>query len=68
MLFYFKLLRSTLTCSTFIDIDGNNTDEDLEDIDPEDPEVNEETDLLLKFARMKLKGHSSQDVVDSGTR
>merc|ERR1719219_3153279 len=50
-----------------LDPDGNNTDEDLEDIDPEDPEVNEETDLLLKFARMKLKGHSSQDVVDSGT-
>jgi len=49
-----------------LDRGGNNTDEELEDIDPEDPEVNEETDLLLKFARMKLKGHSSQDVVDSG--
>jgi len=42
--------------------DGNETDEDIEDIDPEDPEVNEETDLLLKFSRLKLKGHSSQDV------
>jgi hypothetical protein len=36
-------------------LDGDQTDEDLEDIDPEDPEVNEETDLLLKFSRMRLK-------------
>jgi len=42
--------------------DNVDTDEDLEDIDPLDEELNEETDLLLKFSRMKLKGHSSQDV------
>jgi len=47
---------------------GNiDTEEDLEDIDPLDAELNEETDLLLKFSRMKLKGHSSQDVVGTAS-
>ena len=37
-------------------LEGDQTDEDLEDIDPEDPEMNdEESDLLLKFSRMRLK-------------
>merc|ERR1711934_635263 len=49
------------------EVEGDQTDEDLEDIDPEDPEVNEESDLLLKFSRMRLKGHSSQDVDTSSS-
>jgi len=49
------------------EVEVDQTDEDLEDIDPEDPEVNEESDLLLKFSRMRLKGHSSQDVDTSSS-
>jgi len=50
------------------EVEGDQTDEDLEDIDPEDPEMNdEESDLLLKFSRMRLKGHSSQDVDTSSS-
>ena len=44
-----------ILCSFLFALDGDQTDEDLEDIDPEDPEVNEESDLLLKFSRMRLK-------------
>merc|ERR1712008_654889 len=49
------------------EVEGDQTDEELEDIDPEDPEVNEESDLMLKFSRMRLKGHSSQDVDTSSS-
>jgi len=49
------------------EVEGDQTDEELEDIDPEDPEVNEESDLMLKFSRMRLKGHSSQDVDTSNS-
>ena len=44
-----------IICSFLFELEGDQTDEDLEDIDPEDPEVNEESDLLLKFSRMRLK-------------
>ena len=45
-----------IICSFLFALEGDQTDEDLEDIDPEDPEMNdEESDLLLKFSRMRLK-------------
>ena len=44
-----------IICSFLFALEGDQTDEDLEDIDPEDPEVNEDSDLLLKFSRMRLK-------------